>query len=213
MAMNGAGSQMISGNVLNKSEVALASISDKQKTCREMGDALAGDIGDIVAKHEVMILEYYQDVQTQAKQSFDSADKVARYGFWVLIATLGYVFVTDFIRILGYSMTYSTITVAQVGVISGFLMECIAGVQFWLYSRAAKQFSAFHICLERTHRYLIAYKISEKIQNNKDETLENLVCIMANAPMITREDIDEVGAKPISIKTIRDKIELSPSSV
>jgi hypothetical protein len=35
----------------------------------------------------------------------------------------------------------------------------------------------------------VAYKIVEKINANKDETLHDLVCIMANAPMITRADI------------------------
>jgi hypothetical protein len=62
------------------------------------------------------------------------------------------------------------------------------------YARAAKQFGAFHICLERTHRYLVAFKIAEKINSsNRDKTLEELVCIMANAPMITGKDINRVS--------------------
>src|SRR6202795_1901980 len=76
------------------------------------------------------------------------------------------------------------------GLVSGALMEFVAGVSFWLYSRGAKQFGAFHICLERTHRYLLAYKIAEKIEKNRDQTLEKIVCIMANAPMISQADID-----------------------
>ena len=60
----------------------------------------------------------------------------------------------------------------------------------WLYGKATRQFSAFHICLERTHRYLLAYKISEKIESGRDRALENIACIMANASMITRQDID-----------------------
>ena len=61
-----------------------------------------------------------------------------------------------------------------------------------LYGRAARQFGAFHICLERTHRYLLAYKMAEQIQNDKDDTIEKIVCIMANAPMITRVDVEGV---------------------
>jgi hypothetical protein len=50
----------------------------------------------------------------------------------------------------------------------------------------------FSYCLERTTRYLVAYKIADKIaaKFNKDQTLHDLVCIMANAPMITQRDID-----------------------
>jgi hypothetical protein len=87
-----------------------------------------------------------------------------------------------------------------VGLVSGALMEFIAGVSFWLYSRGAKQFGAFHICLERTHRYLLAYKIADQIEDGKDQTLRDLVCIMANAPMITRQDIDssDSGARALN---------------
>lgn len=172
--------------------------SQLKKACDEFKLALKEDIGDIVAKHEEMILQYYRDVQKQAKQSFDSAEKVARIGFNVLIATLVYTLVFDALAHLPWKIFSSnprnTLTVGGIGVISGLLIEFIAGVNFWLYSRAAKQFSAFHICLERTHRYLIAYKISEKVNNvdNKDEALQKLICIMANAPMITSRDTNDV---------------------
>ena len=74
-----------------------------------------------------------------------------------------------------------------------------------------KQFSAFHICLERTHRYLIAYKIADTIEHDKDETLQKLVCIMANAPMITSsEDYDY---KESLLNMINNKGNSTPSSV
>ena len=72
----------------------------------------------------------------------------------------------------------------KIGLISGAFIEFIAGVQFWLYSRASKQFSAFHICLERTHRYLVAYKIAEEAGSRKEDVLERIACIMVSAPMI-----------------------------
>jgi hypothetical protein len=109
-----------------------------------------------------------------------------------------YILLTDLlsrIPISGFSMAQPSISFASLGIVSGILIEFIAGINFWLYARASKQFSAFHICLERTHRYLVAYKIAEGIQNKKDEALENLVCIMANAHMITHQDIDAVGSE------------------
>jgi hypothetical protein len=82
--------------------------------------------------------------------------------------------------------------VGAIGLISGAVVEVIAATQFVLYGRAARQFGAFHICLERTHRYLLAYKMAEQMQNDKDHTIEKIVCIMANAPMITRADVEGV---------------------
>ena len=169
-------------------------------TCDEIGSAVdGGRVGDIVAKHEKLILHYYEDVQDQAKQSFASAKSVAHIGFWVLIATLAYLLIVDAlgrIQISGFVMTQPSRTVVSAGLVSGALIEFIAGVNFWLYSRAAKQFGAFHICLERTHRYLVAYKMAEEITAKKDEVLGKLVCIMANAPMITRQDVDKVSDEP-----------------
>lgn len=158
-----------------------------QRICDEVGAALdTGKIGDIVAKHEQLIRNYYTDVQDQAKRSFDTALGAAQFGFIVLIVTLISTLVLDVVDRVYHvpAMKEATLTVASVGLVSGFLIEFIAGVAFVLYARGAKQFSAFHICLERTHRYLLAYKMVEQLGSKKDETLRDLVCIMANAPMI-----------------------------
>ena len=175
-----------------------ASHLKKVEACKELKTALSGDIGDVVAKHEELILHYYRDVQDQAQHSFRSAQRVATIGFGVLIVTLVYTLMFDALsRFHMGSLSQSsaeTITTASIGVFSGVLIEFVSAIQFWLYARASRQFGAFHICLERTHRYLVAFKIAEKITEEKrDETLEKLVCIMANAPMITLRDINSVG--------------------
>lgn len=171
----------------------LASIAEKQKTCKELVEAVAQpQVGKMVGKHEELILQYYKDVLMQAKQSFDSAKSVAKIGFWVLIGTVVYALVIDVLshtNKLGFSMAEHVKTGSIIGVISGALIEFVAGVNFWLYPRVSKQFAAFHICLERTHRYLLAYSIADQIKNQKDEILGKIVCIMANAPMITGPDI------------------------
>ena len=162
-----------------------------------------------------MILDYYQDVQKQARMSFVAAWAAAVVGFGVLIASLAYAMIRDSeskpsspivvaavpssadsvprALIAGESQA-GTIApshiLAAIGVASGIIIEFIAFVSFRLYGQASRQFGTFHICLERTNRYLIAYKVSEKIAENKDQTLHDLVCIMANAPMITQRDID-----------------------
>jgi hypothetical protein len=170
-----------------------------EKVCEELGLAVAGGkLGDIVAKHEKMILHYYQDVQEQAQKSFATARRFGWSGFGVLVGTLLYVIVLDALGRPGTGTTEATanadsaawMTVASVGMVSGFLIEFIAAVGFWLYRRTSEQFAAFHICLERTHRYLIAYKISSEMSGgDKESTMRDLVCIMAKAPMISRSDL------------------------
>jgi hypothetical protein len=187
--------------VLNDSKLddrAHAETHDIKKACEELGLAIeGGKLGDIVAKHETMILHYYRDVQEQAQRSFATARRFGWCGFWVLILTLAYVTVLDGLGRFGVIAPLPKadepsiwMTVANVGVISGVLIEFVAGVGFWLYRRTSEQFAAFHICLERTHRYLIAYKISSEMSGvDKESTMRDLVCIMAKAPMITRSDI------------------------
>jgi hypothetical protein len=80
--------------------------------------------------------------------------------------------------------------VQTLGIASGLIIQVFAGVAFYLYQRASDQFAAFHVCLERTHRYLLAYKIAQEVETQKEQTLHDLVCIMANAPMILRYEID-----------------------
>jgi cytochrome bd-type quinol oxidase subunit 1 len=79
-----------------------------------------------------------------------------------LIGTWAYVLVFDAMAHLNMlhdtSVPKNLLTVSGIGVVSGVIIEFIAGINFCLYSRASKQVGAFHICLERTHRYLIAYK-------------------------------------------------------
>jgi Cyanobacterial TRADD-N associated 2-Transmembrane domain len=178
---------------MSVSESSQETIEAHHKACDELGHAInQGKLGDIVAKHEKLILQYYRDVQQQARKSFDTARFAATFGFIVLICTLAYALAIDGWTRLSKTPqdTKNLMTVAVLGVVSGTLIEFIAGVAFWLYARGARQFAAFHICLERTHRYLLAYKITEQIAENKDGTLHDLVCMMASAPMITREDIE-----------------------
>lgn len=174
--------------------------TDKSRICDQLQEAIdTGHVGDIVAKHEKLILSYYKDVLDQAKKSFASAKFVAMIGFVVLIVTVVYLLTIDALShmvISGFKVTEPSIKVGGIGVVSGALIEFIAGVNFVLYARASKQFSAFHICLERTHRYLVAYKIAEAIGDKRDQTLKDLVCIMANAPMITSQAIDSTGTRP-----------------
>jgi hypothetical protein len=183
------------------SSLAKASGTDTRPWCNEEGagrcDGMAvavnGDVGTMVETVQRQILRYYTDVGKQASESFESAKRISKWGFGLVAATIGYVVLVDIaghVHSTWFNAEYAGMNVGTIGLVGGGIVEFIAGVQFVLYGKATKQFGAFHICLERTHRYLLAYKIAEKIEMNRDETLEKIVCIMANAPMISRADID-----------------------
>jgi hypothetical protein len=124
------------------------------------------------ALHLQMILEYYDDVLMQAKASFLCAVVLAIMGFGVLVYTI---------------MNQR----GDMGVISGALIEFTSATVFWVYKRTTEQFSTFHICLERTNRYLMAFNICETIKgdnSSKDQVLRDLACIIANASMIGQKE-------------------------
>ena len=167
--------------------------------CQDLGFAVnkEGTVGDTVDKVQQLILRYYGDVRDQARASFRSAEVLAFFGFLLLTGTVGYLILLDWMRHAPPSWFVDNqggMSVGWVGLIGGAVVEFIAGTQFVLHGRTAKQFGAFHICLERTHRYLLAYKMAEQVKEHKDDTLEKIVCIMANAPMITQQDIDMLAS-------------------
>ena len=169
-----------------------------QSTCSELSDAISNhNVGETTSKIQQLIMQYYQDVQAQSTESFRSAKKVALLGFALFAVTIAYLIFTDLMPHIHqnwFTATKEGLGIGTIGLISGSVVELIAGTQFYLYRNSAKQFGAFHICLERTHRYLLAYTMAEQIgAHAKDRTLEKIVCIMANAPMITHQDIEYAG--------------------
>lgn len=185
------------GFTISRERAKSPTSESSQAQCEAVGAAIGkGDIGKTVTEVQKLILRYYDNVRGQAEESFKSAKRVALSGFILLYITVFYVIAIDLMPHIWPRFMQHTggMSVGKIGVIASSVVELIAGVQFVLYGLATRQFGAFHICLERTHRYLLAYEMTEQMATNKDETLDKIVCIMANAPMITREDIDGVAS-------------------
>jgi len=188
----------------------------QKQHCNDLGGALnlEGNVGETVDKVQKLIFKYYNDVRDQEAASFKSAKRAAFFGFILLAVSVLYVIGMDVIpHIKSFSSWFvpgtKGLSVAEIGLIGGGLVEFLAGVQFFMHGRTARQFGAFHICLERTHRYLLAYKMAEqiKVTTDKDKTLEEIVCIMANAPMITRQDIEGVESGRLTTHPQRSRSE------
>jgi hypothetical protein len=187
----------------NEVPISTPSAKELWAHCEHLGQAVNnGDVGQTVTAVQHLILRYYDNVREQATESFKSAKRIALFGFVLLVLTIAYVIFIDLMLHRpgsGFVASSGTMSVGQIGLVGSSIVEAIAGLQFYLYGRATRQFGAFHICLERTHRYLLAYKIAEQMNSGKDDALQKIVCIMANAPMITRQDIE--GVESTRMKT------------
>ena len=83
-------------------------------------------------------------------------------------------------------------------------MQVISGINFYLYARAARQFSSFHICLERANRFLLVAMLCRELDApDRAEMRKKLIQAMLDAPMLT---LSEVTGVP-------DKVPSPPSTV
>jgi hypothetical protein len=114
------------------------------------------------------------DIRKQARESFQSA---------LVAAIVGIVF---FIYAL-YAAMHSGSSSVKVSVIAGALIQVIAGINFYLYANVSKQFFAFHTCLERIDRFMIANSLCENLcsSTKKDEIRSELVRMIAGASLLT----------------------------
>ena len=137
-----------------------------------------GDVHKMASLHVQMILEYYQDVLEQAQRSF----------FWALVAAgVGTLF---FIGAIAMTFVMNSWPSAILSVVSGALIQVISAFNFYLYNRASHQFASFHICLERTNRFLLANTMNDNLSDaNKDTMRMELIRIVANAPMLTFAEV------------------------
>jgi ABC-type Fe3+-siderophore transport system permease subunit len=135
----------------------------------------------VSATHLENINEYYDDVLLQAKASFMAAIVLAGLGFGVLLFTVLFTLLNN---IQGDQY--------WIGVVSGGLVQFLSAIAFFVYKRSTEQFNNFHICLERTNRYLMAYNLDGLIKDNsvKDRAMYELALLIAQAPMLTQGHLE-----------------------
>ena len=141
--------------------------------CEKLAHVPNDDIHQIASLFAQMSVQYYQDVRQQAQRSFSSALGAAVVGLIV------------FIYAAIIAMNSANNIEVYVSALAGGLIELISGINFYLYFRTARQFAAFHTCLERTNRFLIANAMCEHLGERKDEMRAELIRVVANAPLLT----------------------------
>lgn len=148
------------------------------ESCDEIATANAGDTHAIASVLQKMIVFYYEDVRMQAMLSFWSALAAGALGIIVLLYA-----VTQ-------TMSGGVTDKSLISLAAGVMSQFISGVSFYLYFKAARQFASFHICLERTNRYLLANTIVQGMSGiERSEATKVLVETIVSAPMLTIEAV------------------------
>jgi TRADD-N domain-containing protein len=163
--------------------------------CQQFAKVEPGDTRPFTEHLNGVILEYYEDVRRQAQQSFASATLMGTLGALVFLYGCYEAMHSDGRASAG------TLTPATLTVIGGAMVQILSGVQFFLYSRATRQFSSFHICLERMNRFLLADTIALGLKDSAVQQTARLHLLrsIANAPMLT---LDDAGAAVASNEAI-----------
>lgn len=108
----------------------------------------------LMLKNVKELREYYVISKQQARKSFSAALFICFFGICIyLLGIIAYVWFDKDISIIS--------------VISGTVVEAIAGLFFWLYKEATKQLSIYHQRLGASERYLIAYQMICEVPNEK----------------------------------------------
>lgn len=167
--------------VLKESPISDTPLEELKKNCEAVASSAPGDTQKIASLLSKMILNYYEDVRKQAQQSFYCA---------LVAAVLGTLF---FIYATWLAMEPKSSATANISLIGGALIQVISGINFYMYARASRQFGAFHICLERTNRFLLGNTLCENLNcpTRRDEMRSELIKVVANAPMLTMDIISE----------------------
>jgi len=142
--------------------------------CAKIARMSPDNVQEIASILQNMIVAYYQDVRRQALLAFFAA-----FGLEIVA-------VLFFFYAASIAMRDGDIKSAALSATSGFLIQVMTGVVFYLYSQSARQFAGFHICLERTNRFLLANAMVEHLpEAEKISKRAEVITTVLNAPMLT----------------------------
>ena len=106
--------------------------------------------------------EYYVISKQQARRSFSAALFICFLGIFIYL-----------LGIIAYIVLDKNISI--ISLISGTVVEVIAGLFFWLYREATKQLGVYHQRLGSTEKYLTVMQIIREMPEDKRvEAFQNL---------------------------------------
>jgi transcriptional regulator with XRE-family HTH domain len=131
---------------------------ERNDAVKELSEAMPDDIQAIASAQLKILDSYHREVLIQAKNSFR----------WALISSgAGFLFFLASVVFLLYEQPRNQ---AIIPLVSGTVIEVIAGVNFYLYGRATTQLSSFHRKLDQTQRFLLANSMCESLDGEAKQT-------------------------------------------
>lgn len=122
------------------------------------------NVQEVAASQLEISNSYYRSVLDQAKSSFRMA---------IIGAGIGVAF---FLAAVLIAIWRNNAGAASLSAVAGGIVECVAGLNFWLYGRTAKQLDAFHRRIERTQGILLGNSISSGIsQPERDRVRARII--------------------------------------
>jgi hypothetical protein len=154
-------------------------VSSLKRQCDQIAKAHSDEVHVLAALLQGMIVTYYEDVRRQALFAFFAA-------LFLELIAIGF-----FFHSASKAMSADTGTVA-LSAVSGLLIQLITAVVFYLYAQSARQFAAFHTCLERTNRFLLANAMVEHLpEEQRASKRSDVITAIINAPMLTLAMIEK----------------------
>lgn len=170
-------SRMFNSNV--RQQVAVTEATEQ--ALLKLSSADKGDVKSIAASQIELLTRFYDLSLMQAQRSFR----------WALVASM--VGLGFFLAAVGF-MLWDVERVAMITVVSGALIEFIAGVNFYLYGKTLAQLNLFQSRLEVTQRFLLANSLTESLgPDYQDRTRAQLIARLADTSGTYQMKVDEEG--------------------
>lgn len=139
-------------------------VKDEISKYVEIIDKAETDVLKLMIKNVAEVREYYVINKQQARNSFSAALFISILGFLLFAGGV----IVSFIYKIDSVIPYSTL--------GGVIVEIIAGLFFWLYSKAITQINIFHSSLLRTEKFLTAIQLVDKITyEQRDKTYSYII--------------------------------------
>jgi hypothetical protein len=122
---------------------------------KRIGTVNPANVQQIAASQLELLAGYHQIALAQSRRSF----------FWALVGSgIG---LTFFITAVAFALATGTALAAIVPLLSGAVVEVVAGIVFVLYGKTTTQLSSFHRRLEVLQRYLLANSLCEALDGEE----------------------------------------------
>jgi hypothetical protein len=161
------------GSVNRNFHVTVSSSVAVRDAVAQIAEASPGDVQQIAAAQIQLLASYYEDGLAQARRSFNWALVAAGVGLAFFLAAVTFLLITQSAAV--------AVPVAVVSAVGGALVEVVAGINFFLYSKTTAQLATFHQHLDLTQRFLLANNICETLEGETRQTVRaSLINTIAN---------------------------------